>query len=312
MTYYECTPGESYTIVPIGRPMGLSRIYILDTHQNPVPPLVKGEIYIGGLAVARGYWRKEKETESAFIDSPFVAGERLYRTGDIARFRRDGNVEFLGRADTQVKVRGYRIELGEIKHTLERHPAVREAVATVGKVANGEDRIVVYVVGQADSEPITLERVREFLANHLPDYMLPNACINLDEIPLTASDKTDFAALPAPGADVFTSKQLYEPPKDDVERLLMTIWGALLPVSRISRTDDFFALGGHSLLATQVASRIRRDLRVKVELRKIFENPVLCDLSDVVRNAEEADDAANDAPIMRLPRRGSDTPLEEK
>ena len=261
--------------VPIGRPFANARAYVVDTAGEPLPVGVAGELWIGGAGVTRGYVHRADETAERFVDDPFVAGGRVYRTGDRARFLRDGTIEFLGRIDEQVKIRGYRVEPGEIEAALLRHPAVRNA-AVVVQQTDAEPRLVAYV--SASPQP-TADELRGFLADWVPEYMLP-AFVHIDLLPLTPSGKIDRRAL----AELHVAEDgagEYVAPRNDLEREIAEIWQELLGVERVGVTDDFFALGGHSLLATQMITRIRRR-HGNVPLRALFNEPTIAGLAEVV------------------------------
>ncbi|MFI6323037.1 amino acid adenylation domain-containing protein [Nonomuraea sp. NPDC050556] len=260
--------------VPLGGPMPNSRLYVLDERLDPVPPGVWGELYVGGTPVGRGYLGRPSLTASSFVPDPYGRpGGRLYRTGDLVRHRRDGLLEFRGRADHQVKVRGFRIELGEIEAALLRHPSVRQAVV----IARGEPtRLVGYVV--ADGSP----DLRGHLAETLPDYMIPSRICVLDAFPLTTNGKVDRALLPEPAEERPELSASYAEPADDRERRVAAVWSRLLGVARVGRHDDFFELGGHSLLLTQVAAGIRADFEVELALRELFEAPTVAGMAAAV------------------------------
>ena len=247
--------------VPIGRPIGNLRMYVLDRGMHPVPVGVVGELYIGGAGVARGYLHRPALTAERFVPDPFgAAGDRLYRTGDLARYRADGNFEFLGRTDFQVKVRGYRVELGEVEARLGHHPAVAEAVATTATVA-GHKRLVGYVVPVDAGAPPSTALLREFMAETLPEYMVPTLFVTLPAMPLTAAGKVDRTALPAPRATVDTHPIEDTPgpaAATPTERELAGIWRDVLGVAEVGRRDNFFDLGGDSILAIKAVSRARR------------------------------------------------------
>ncbi|MBA3711242.1 MAG: amino acid adenylation domain-containing protein [Pyrinomonadaceae bacterium] len=266
--------------VPIGRPIANTQVYVLDSHMQPVPVGVTGELYIGGDGLARGYLNRLELTSERFIAHPFgtEAEARLYKTGDLARYLADGNLEFLGRRDQQVKVRGYRIELGEIEAVLMQHPAVDEAVVVASEEAGGDKRLVAYLVTQEEVAPSASE-LRRYLKEKLPDYMLPAAFMVLSEMPLTPNGKVDRRALPAPGEARPEMEAGYVAPRNAVEDVVAGIWGEVLRVERVGVDDNFFELGGHSLLATQVISRVREAMRVEVPLRTLFEAPTVAELS---------------------------------
>ncbi|MEW5928739.1 MAG: non-ribosomal peptide synthetase, partial [Gemmatimonadota bacterium] len=270
--------GQPLPSVPIGKPVPNGRVYVLDGDMCPLPVGARGELYVGGLGVARGYLGRPELTAEKFVPDPFSAdaGARLYRTGDVARWRRTGELEFVGRADGQVKVRGFRIEPGEIEGVLLRHPAVRDAVVAAREDEPGRTRLVGYVV-PIEQAPSAAD-LRAHLKAELPEYMVPAAFVVLDALPRTASGKTDRRALPAPGAPTVPA-EAYVAPRTEAERRLAEIWAEVLRVERVGATDDFFALGGHSLLATQVVSRVRQAFGAELPLRAVFERPTLGDLA---------------------------------
>ncbi|RMI15086.1 amino acid adenylation domain-containing protein, partial [Sinorhizobium meliloti] len=269
--------------IPIGRPIANTRIYLLDGHCQPVPFGAVGELYIGGAGVARGYLNRPELTAERFIASPFVEGDRLYRSGDLARYLPDGNLEFLGRNDEQVKIRGFRIEPGEIAARLCEHELVGDAVVVARRDRAGDRRLVAYVVAQpadgsegADGARLAAS-LRAHLTSLLPDYMVPSAFVRLEALPLTVNGKLDRKALPAPDDDAY-ARTAYEAPQGAVETALAGIWQELLGLERVGRHDNFFELGGHSLLAVQLMERLRQ-LSLGVEVRTLFARPMLCDLA---------------------------------
>jgi acyl-CoA synthetase (AMP-forming)/AMP-acid ligase II len=247
-------PADAVSI-PIGRPIANTSLYILDAHGEPVPIGVPGELFIGGDGVARGYLNRPELTAERFIDDPFSnkPDARMYKTGDLARWLPDGNVEYLGRNDFQVKVRGFRIELGEIEARLAAAEGVREAVVGVHEAGAGDKRLVAWFVAEEGAEP-EAAALRHHLSATLPDYMLPAAFVRMDVFPLTPNGKLDRKALPAPDQDALVSRE-YEAPVGDIETTIAAIWQELLRVERVGRHDNFFELGGHSLLAVQWSSR---------------------------------------------------------
>ncbi|MEN3289259.1 MAG: hypothetical protein V7634_3559, partial [Bradyrhizobium sp.] len=260
--------------VPIGRPISNIQLYVLDRHHTPVPVGVAGELYIGGIGVARGYLGRPGLTAERFVPSPFKAGERLYRTGDLARWRSDGALDYLGRIDHQVKIRGFRIELGEIEAALLTHPDVEQA-AVVVRDDTGERRLVGYVAmreAHADTEAL-----RRHLQRTLPDYMVPTAMVQLDRLPLSANGKLDRNALPAPdwhgGGEIVA-------PRNATEEALAAIWRDVLKLDRVSINDNFFALGGDSLSATRAIARVQKDLLITLPLKAMFETATLGELAD--------------------------------
>ncbi|MGB3292551.1 MAG: amino acid adenylation domain-containing protein [Phormidesmis sp.] len=270
--------------IPIGRPIANTQLYVLDQHGQPVPIGVSGELYIGGAGVARGYLNRPQLTAERFIANPFGRG-RLYKTGDLARYRPDGTLEYLGRLDHQVKVRGFRIELGEIEACLSGHPAVRSARVIVRPDAQGYTSLAAYIVPeQLAPTPGDLHR---FLAATLPDYMVPTAFVMLTALPLTANGKVDRAALPAPDA-VSHGRDSQVAPRTPTETVLVSIWQDLLG-REVGIYDNFFEVGGHSLLATQVISRLRTAFAVELPLGQLFERPTVASLSEAIEAARQED-----------------------
>ncbi|CBW75453.1 Non-ribosomal peptide synthetase modules (EC 6.3.2.-) [Mycetohabitans rhizoxinica HKI 454] len=271
-TFWTCPAACAENTIPIGRPIVNTRVYLLDTHGQPVPLGAVGELYIGGAGVARGYWNRPELTAERFVRDPFVdePDARMYKTGDLARYLLDGHLEFVGRNDEQVKIRGFRIELGEIEACLTAHPQVRDAVVLA--TGEGSDkRLVAYVQAEAD-EPLA-STLRAHVSARLPEYMVPSAFVRLDAWPLTPNGKLDRRALPAPD-DEARAHQAYEAPQGELETTLAAIWAELLGVKRVGRHDSFFALGGHSLLAVRLMNRIS-GLGADVPLAALFATPTL-------------------------------------
>jgi aryl carrier-like protein len=275
---------EAGASVPIGRPMANVQIYILDRHGAPTPVGVPGELHIGGVQVARGYLRRPALTAERFVVDRFgrVPGRRSYRTGDVARWRADGMIEFLGRTDFQVKIRGQRIELEEIEVHLRRHAAVQRAVVTVREVA-GDTRLVAYYTGRDDAEdlPSDAAALRAYLAATLPDHMVPAAYVRLAALPLMTSGKLDRRALPVPDDTAYVTRA-YEAPVGAIETTVAAIWAGVLRRERIGRHDDFFALGGHSLLAMRVITRLR-EAGWHLDVRALFATPTIAELAPAMR-----------------------------
>ncbi|HET9226556.1 MAG TPA: condensation domain-containing protein, partial [Thermoanaerobaculia bacterium] len=270
--------------IPYGRPISNARYHVLDAGFAPCPIGVPGDLYIGGDCLCAGYRRPEL-TAKAFLPDPFsgVPGARIYRTGDRARYLTDGNIEFLGRLDQQVKVRGYRIELGEIEVALSRHSGLREAVVLVR-----EEHLVAYVVPSTSPCPTATE-LRDALRQTLPDYMIPTAFVTLEELPVTPNGKLDRQALPAPQ---WSASAELVAPRTEVEKRLAAIWSDVLGVPQVSLEDSFFDLGGHSLLATQMVSRVRESFGVELALRTLFERPRLDELAAWLEGEERSGDEA--------------------
>ncbi|HEY0605953.1 MAG TPA: non-ribosomal peptide synthetase, partial [Herpetosiphonaceae bacterium] len=291
---YEVPPtGEVNSVIPIGRPIANTQLYILDRHLNPVPVGVPGELYIGGDGVGRGYLNRPELTAEKFIADPFSAtpGARLYKTGDLARSFADGTIDFLGRIDHQVKVRGFRIELGEIEGVLSEHPAVGEVVVVAREDTPGDTRLVAYVVENREPRTENLgddtdgsrflvlgSALREFLAQRLPEYMVPSAFVVLDALPLTENGKVDRRALPAPETRIDLSAS-FVAPRTPLEEIVAQMWSEVLNVERIGVNDNFFDLGGHSLLATQLIAQVRDTFQVDLPLRSVFGAPTVASFS---------------------------------
>ena len=276
-------PSQVSLTVPIGRPIANTTVYILDQYLQPAPIGVPGVLCIGGDGLARGYLNRPQLTAERFIPNPFnpEPGALLYRTGDWARYRADGVIEFLGRKDQQVKIRGFRIELGEIEATLGRHPSVREAVVLARSDEPGEKRLVAYVVPMELPGP-PISELRSFLRERLPDYMLPLAFVTLEALPLTPNGKVDRNSLPAPARVRALEQNAFVAPRTPVEEVLAGLWAELLGIERVGIHDNFFELGGHSLVATQLISRIRNSLRVELPLRALFEQPTVAGLATMI------------------------------
>jgi amino acid adenylation domain-containing protein len=284
--------------LPLGRPLPNVRIYVLDTAMQPRPVGVPGELYIGGAQVARGYLNRPDLTADRFVANPFVPGDRLYRTGDRARWLADGTIEFLGRMDDQVKIRGFRIEPGEVAAALGAHPSVRDA-AVIVREDGGERRLVAYVVGDAPAAEL-----RAYLGARLPEAMVPSAFVAMDALPITRNGKLDRRALPAPELSVDTDG--YVAPRTPTEEVVAEIWAELLGVERVGAEDGFFALGGHSLLGIRMVSRVRAALGAEVPLKAVFESATL---TAFAARVDAARGAASDAPPMARADRSAPLPL---
>ncbi|WP_445327111.1 amino acid adenylation domain-containing protein [Xenorhabdus sp. PB30.3] len=271
--------GEGEIKIPIGRPIGNRRIYILDKQAQPVPVGVSGEIYIAGAGIARGYLNRPELNAERFLPDPFSSepDARMYKSGDLGRWLPDGNIEYLGRNDFQVKLRGFRIELGEIEARLVQCDGVREAVVLIREDEPNQKRIVAYLRPEEDTELEPAE-LRRQLAQHLTDYMLPGAFIMLETFPLTPNGKLDRQALPAPDSSAVATRD-YAAPVGETEITLARIWQDLLGLEQIGRYDHFFELGGHSLLAIQLTARIRQVLKRELPLQQLFDQPRLMDLA---------------------------------
>jgi amino acid adenylation domain-containing protein len=275
---------EDSATVPIGRPLANTQAYILDEHQHPVPMGVPGELYIGGASVARGYLHQLELTAEKFIAYPVTdhAEHRLYKTGDRVRYLQDGNLEFLGRTDHQVKLRGFRVELGEIEAILQQHPAVKAAIAVVRSDQSSNSRLIAYIVPKSESQTPSAalsSTLRTFLQSTLPDYMVPSVFVVLKQLPLTPNGKVDRQALPTPDQTNCESIKPYVAPRSAIEEQLVEIWVQLLGEEQIGIHDNFFELGGHSLLATQLISRLREAFQIELPLRYLFEAPTIAEFA---------------------------------
>jgi amino acid adenylation domain-containing protein len=272
--------------VPIGRPISNVQAYVLDGRLEPVPPGIPGELHIGGVGLARGYLQDPGLTAAKFVPNPFAnsVGSRLYKTGDLARHRADGNIEFLGRVDQQVKLRGFRVELGEIEAALRELPTVRAAVVVLREDTPGEPRLVAYVARDANAaeDAALATTARRFLRQRLPEYLVPTAFVTLPELPLTATGKIDRRALPRPDRELSLLTRTYVAPRSPVEAEVADIWAELLGVDRIGMYDSFFDLGGHSLLGIRALSRVSDAFQVEIPFRTIFETPTVADVASLV------------------------------
>jgi len=281
--------------VPIGYPIGSTEVYILDRELELVPEGVWGELYIGGAGLARGYVNRPALTGERFVPHPFGAegGERLYRSGDVVRWMRNGVVEFKGRADGQVKVRGYRIEVGEVEQVISRHPVVQDVIVLAREEREGEGKQLFAYVVAGDSQGVTPKELRAYVKERLPEYMVPAAFMLLDRFPLTPNGKVDAQALPSPGATNGEPGQTYEAPRNPVEETIALIWSELLHVERIGVNDNFFELGGHSIFVIQLLSRLNKTFGLDLPLRVIYDQATLAELALAVieKQAEQADDA---------------------
>jgi amino acid adenylation domain-containing protein len=288
VTSYTCRESDAAGWIPIGRPIANTQVYILDQYLAPAPVGVVGEIYIGGNGLARGYLNQPELTAEKFIYHSFEGepARRLYKTGDLARYLPDGNIEFLERTDHQVKIRGYRIELGEIEAVLGQHPMAQSSVVVVREDELGDKRLVGYVVARQE-KAFDASEVRQYLKHKLPEYMIPSALVLLDELPLTPSGKVDRRALPAPDQNGLQLANVYQPPRTPTEETLVAIWGKMLKLDKVGIHDNFFDLGGHSLFATQIMSRIRSAFSIDdLPLRHMFESPTVAEMAVIITQSQ--------------------------
>jgi len=290
--------------VPIGRPIANTRIYILDSHREPVPPGVAGELYIAGDGVSAGYLNQPELTAERFLPDSFANRGEMYRTGDLARYLPDGSVEFIGRVDNQVKIRGFRIELAEVDAALCSHCSISQAITVARPDERGDARLVAYVVPRRDQTP-AVDALREHLKQQIPDYMVPAAIVILPRLPLTPNGKIDRQNLPEP--EVAGSKTgAFVPPRNPTEQVVAGIWAEVLRREFVGIDDNFFEIGGHSLLATQVISRVRRSLAIDPPLRLLFESPTVAKLAAWI---DEARHKGHGLLLPRITRVSRDEPM---
>ncbi|EIC29079.1 non-ribosomal peptide synthetase [Methylomicrobium album] len=297
VSYWECLPDDPAAAIPIGRPIANIELYILDRRLNPVPVGVPGELHIGGIGLGRCYLNRPGLTAEKFIPNPYgLAGSRLYKTGDLASYRADGNIDYLGRIDHQVKIRGFRIELGEIEARLLEHPDIKEAVVLAREDQPGDKRLVAYLV-VSDGATVQAAELRALLLATLADYMVPASFVTLPALPLSANGKLDRKALPAPDAALVASR-VYEEPQGPVETAVAGIWQDLLGVAQVGRHDNFFEMGGHSLMLVGLIEPLRRQ-GYTVDMRMIFASPTVAGMAEAISNAgnrADADELPNPMP----------------
>jgi amino acid adenylation domain-containing protein len=308
VSFWACQQGGKERVVPIGRPIANTQIYLLDRHLQPVPIGVPGELHIGGVGLARGYLNRPELTVEKFIPNPFsnnreqgkekenlssVArsvfpspSERLYKTGDLVRYLPDGTIEFLGRIDNQVKIRGFRVELGEIEAVLVKHPMVRDVVVLAREEGGGEKQLVGYVVSNGTGIPTTNE-LRSSLKERLPDYMMPSVFVLLEALPLLPNGKVNRRALPLPESVSPVLAATYEAPCSEVERVIATVWREVLQLEKVGIHDNFFDLGGHSLLIVQVHSKLRKNFNSNLSVVELFQNPTISTLAQYINQKPE-------------------------
>ncbi|MEG4144515.1 amino acid adenylation domain-containing protein [Microcoleus sp. Pol12B5] len=285
VSFWACTRQRYPGIVPIGRPIANTQLYILDRYLQPLPIGVPGELHIGGAGLARGYLNRPELTAQKFIPNPFSNSPdaRLYKTGDLARYLPDGNIEYLGRIDSQVKIRGYRIELGEIEETLRQHSAVRDAVAIARDDGSGNKRLVAYLVLNQDKLP-SISNLRAYLQEKLPEYMVPAAFVRLESLPLTPNGKVDRKALPAPDRDRPKLEEAFAAPSTAIEKILAEIWAQVLGLEQVGIDDNFFELGGDSILSIQVISKANQ-AGLRLTPKQLFQHQTIAQLAAIADTA---------------------------
>ncbi|MEN9870950.1 MAG: hypothetical protein RLZZ171_1938, partial [Cyanobacteriota bacterium] len=292
--YFETTTDNlaPEQLVPIGKPFANTQLYILDEQKRSLPIGVAGELYIGGLGVARGYLNRPELTKEKFLEGksnnyPLLTYSHtplLYKTGDKACYLPDGNIEFLGRIDNQVKLRGFRIELGGIEAILNQHSLIKENVVVLREDTPEDQKLVAYIVTLTNSR-LPLPELRNFLREKLPEYAIPSAFVFLEQLPISTNGKIDRKSLPIP-TEIFDSTNNYTPPINAIEEILAGIWAKILQRQRVGIYDNFFDLGGHSLLATQVISRIREAFAIDLPMRCLFESPSVAQLAETLITRE--------------------------
>jgi len=286
VTYFEVTESDGTSSIPIGRPIANTHIYLLDCHQKPVPVGASGEIHVAGDSLGSGYWRDPELTAERFVPNPFSveADARLFKTGDLGRYRTDGVIEYLGRADAQIKIRGVRIEPGEIESALKSHPLVRDAVVIASGHLGEDARLIAYVIRQDHRTPPSIE-LRHHVRTVLPEYMVPSAIFVIDSLPLLPNGKVDRLCMLRSGQPETASEAVLVEPRNSTEESLVQIWREVLSVSRVSIDDNFFELGGHSLLGIRVFSRIRKVFQVELPLKALFNQPTISGLALEIEKA---------------------------
>jgi acyl carrier protein len=295
-------PGNT---VPIGRPIVNTQIYLLDAELKPVHEGEDGELFIGGDGVARGYWKRPELTAEKFVEVPSISSQRIYRTGDLARLMQDGNFEFLGRADFQIKLRGHRIEPGEIEALLEQSPGVRQAVIVVREDREGDQRLVAYLVADSDGTT-TSDTLRNELGTRLPEAMVPSAFVFLPELPLNANGKIDRKALlrlPPPGIRVTsTASHTGNQSVSEIEFIVAQAWQEALGVSEVGVNDNFFDLGAHSLTVAEVQAKLQNALHRDVSIVDLFQFSTISSLSGHLAGTQSHSQLSDRAERRRLAR----------
>ncbi len=287
-TDFKLSLEDTYATIPIGKPLSNIKTYILDDYLNPVPRGVCGDIFIGGVGVGRHYINRPELSAEKFIADPFSQPYhgRLYKTGDLGRFLADGNIEFLGRADYQIKIRGFRVELGEIENYLSSHPDIQQAIVIVQNDTAEEKQLVAYFIASKNTTPAS-SVLRSFLRSYFPDYMVPIAYVALSAFPINANGKLDRLAFPESDIDRSALEQNYVAPGNDMELSLANLWSEILNISQIGIHDNFFHLGGHSLLVVQLVAKIRSVLNIELALCVFFQNPTIKELAAHINREKE-------------------------
>jgi len=325
-TFCQINPDDE--VIPVGRPLANTQVYLCDDGLQPVPISVPGTLYIAGDGLARGYFKRPDLTAEKFIPNPFstmredASALRMYNTGDLARYFSDGRIECLGRGDHQVKLRGFRIELGEIEAVCAQHPAIAQAVVVAREDEPGNKRLVAYLVGRSqlsvtsdqlsatgNRQPVTSNELRQFLKTKLPDYMAPSAFVFLNELPRNPNGKIDRKRLPAPEAGGLEGSEAFVAPQTAVEKQLAEIWAKVLGVGKVGRYDNFFELGGHSLLAMQVSSRVLEAFQIELPVRRVFDAPALAELAAVIEQRQQARTAQDEKKLPEINRRTTNEAL---
>jgi amino acid adenylation domain-containing protein len=305
VSYYDVEPGEQADSIPLGRPIANTQLYILDANLRPVPVGVVGDIYAGGAGLARGYFDRPELTAEKFIPHPFAseAGLRLYKTGDLGRFRKDGTIEYKGRSDHQVKIRGSRVELGEVESALLTHPEVIESIVVAHSDDSGEKRLTAYV--RTDGKALATRDIRAYLREKLPEFMVPAAVMVVDDFPRTASGKVDRLSLPKP----IDASGDYVAPRTLTEDIVAGVMAEVLKREDVGANDDFFDLGGHSLLIPRVTSRLNDLFGVELPLRALFENSRIAELAETITSLRSINGAGADMPLISVPRTANLLPM---
>jgi acyl carrier protein len=302
---------ESEGEIAIGRVIENVQVYVLDEQQRAVPVGVWGELYIGGAGVGRGYWGQAEQTAERFVPNRYGSGgERVYRSGDVCRYRNDGELEYGWRVDEQVKVRGQRVELGEIEAALKEQAGVQGAVVRALRAGEGEQKIVAYVVRQGGVE-LSLNELRRRLGERLPAYMMPAAMVFLDHFPLTPSFKIDYRALPPPQQHDYQAEKGFVAPRSPVEEKLAQIWRDVLKIDRVGIHENFFELGGHSLLATRLISQVRKAFQTELPVRAVFEAPTVELFARQIQAAPAPPELVESIPIVPRGKRNLEQLLTE-